>query len=79
MSAGSSRDDLFLVMDDSNLFYISRFFPSDPENKIYKLLKFAGRSEDVADPWYTGDFEKAYQDIYEGCQGLINYLWGVLS
>ncbi len=63
--------DLFLVMDDNNLFHICRIFPSDPEQKIHKLLQYAGRSDNVADPWYTGDFEKAYQDIYEGCTGLL--------
>lgn len=68
--------DLFLVMDGSNLFYICRIFPSDPESKIHKLLEYAGRSEDVADPWYTGDFEKAYQDIYKGCLGLLEQIMG---
>lgn len=63
--------DLFLVMDDNNLFNICRIFPSDTENKIHKLLEYAGRSDDVADPWYTGNFTKAYQDIEEGCYGLL--------
>ena len=70
------KSDLFLVMDNSNLFYICRIFPSDPKNKIHKLLEYAGRSDDVADPWYTGDFEKAYQDIYEGCLGLLEQITG---
>jgi len=64
--------DLFLVMDDNNLFNICRIFPSDPEKKIHKLLSYAGRPDNVADPWYTGDFEKAYQDIYDGCTGLFD-------
>ncbi len=68
--------DLFVVMDDSNLFYICRIFPSDSKHKIHKLLEYAGLSRDVADPWYTGDFEKAYQDIYEGCLGLLEQLTG---
>ena len=63
--------DLFLLMDDSNLFFICRIFPDDPEQKIYKLLEYAGISGDVADPWYTGDFEKAYQDIYDGCTAVL--------
>ncbi len=62
--------DLFFVMDESNLFYLSRIFPDDPQQKIHKLLEYAGFSGDVADPWYTGDFAKAYQDIEKGCQGL---------
>ncbi len=64
--------DLFLLMDDSNLFFICRIFPDDPEQKIYKLLEYAGISGDVADPWYTGDFEKAYQDIYDGCTAVLD-------
>ncbi len=63
--------DLFLVMDENNLFNICRIFPADPEHKIHKLLEYAGRSDDVADPWYTGDFQKAWQDIYDGCAGLL--------
>ena len=63
--------DLFLVMDEHNLFNICRIFPSDPKHKVHKLLEYAGRSGNVADPWYTGDFETAYQDIYEGCCGLL--------
>lgn len=65
------RYDLFLVMDQQNLFNICRIFPSDPEKKVHKLLEYAGRTDDVADPWYTGDFEQAYQDIYAGCIGLL--------
>ena len=64
--------DLFLVMDENNLFNICRIFPSDSEHKVHKLLEYAGHSGNVADPWYTGDFEKAYQDIYDGCAGLLN-------
>ena len=66
--------DLFLVMDENNLFNICRIFPSDPKNKLHKLLEYAGRSDDVADPWYTGDFTVAYQDIYDGCTGLLNQI-----
>ena len=66
--------DLFLVMDENNLFNICRIFPSDPKNKVHKLLEYAGRSDDVADPWYTGDFTVAYQDIYDGCTGLLNQI-----
>ena len=66
--------DLFLVLDDNNLFNICRIFPSDPEKKIHKLLSYAKRSDSVADPWYTGDFEKAYQDIYTGCTALLEHI-----
>ena len=43
-------------------------------NKIHKLLEYAGRTDDVADPWYSRRFDIAYQDIYEGCTGLLEYL-----
>ena len=64
--------DLFIVMDDQNLFHLCRIFPSDPEHKVHKLLEYAGSSGNVADPWYTGDFSKAYEDIQKGCAGLFN-------
>ena len=66
--------DMFLVMDSNNMRNIRRIFPDDPQNKIRKLLEFAGRNDDVDDPWYTRRFEIAYSDIYEGCQGLLEYL-----
>ena len=66
--------DLFLVMDSNNMRNIARIFPADPEQKVHKLLEFAGRNDDVADPWYTRRFEIAYNDICEGCQGLLEHL-----
>ena len=65
--------DLFLVMDSNNMRNIRRIFPSDPEQKVHKLLEFAGRGDDVDDPWYTRQFETAYSDIYEGCEGLLKH------
>ena len=59
--------DMFVCMDSNNLRNIMRIFGSDPENKVSKLLP-----RDVSDPWWTGDFETAYNDIYEGCEQLIN-------
>lgn len=66
--------DLFLVMDSNNLRNIRRIFSADPQNKIHKLLEYAGRNDDVDDPWYTRRFDVAYNDIYEGCQGLLESL-----
>lgn len=66
--------DYFIGMDTANIRNMNRIFGSDKEGKIYKLMTFAGKSSDVADPWYSGDFEAAYRDIYEGCNGLIKYL-----
>ncbi len=63
--------DLFVGMDSANIRNMHRIFGADPEDKIQKLLSYAGREADVADPWYTGDFEITYRDIYEGCRGLL--------
>lgn len=67
--------DLFLVMDGSNLHWLKRIFPDDPEGKVHRLLEFAGRpDEDVDDPWYSGDFSTAYADILAGCEGVLEYI-----
>lgn len=63
--------DLFLVMDENNLRNIRRIFPHDPQGKIRKLLSFGGEGEDIADPWYYGNFETVYQQIVSGCQALL--------
>ena len=46
----------------------------DPEGKVYKFLAFAGSGRDIADPWYTGDFDATYNDVIEGCEGFLEYL-----
>lgn len=64
--------DYFIGMDTANIRNMKRILGDD--KKIYKLMTFAGRSDDVADPWYSGDFTTTYNDIYAGCQGLMEYL-----
>lgn len=64
--------DYIIGMDEENFFDMNHISAGDPERKEYKLLSFAGSMMDVDDPWYTGDFEAAYQDIYRGCEALIN-------
>ncbi|MBO5320725.1 MAG: low molecular weight phosphotyrosine protein phosphatase [Ruminococcus sp.] len=54
---------------------MNRIFGSDNDGKIYKLLTFTGRGDDVADPWYSRDFETTYRDIDAGCRGLIRELF----
>ena len=66
--------DLFIGMDRENIFVMNRLFNGDKAGKIHKLLSFAGSNRDVSDPWYTRDFEKAYDDIYEGCEALLSHL-----
>ncbi len=64
--------DYFIGMDTMNIRNMKRILGSD--DKIYKMMTFAGRSDDVSDPWYSDDFRKAYNDIEEGCKGLLEFL-----
>lgn len=65
--------DYFIVMDDNNLKNISYIF-NDTDNKVYKLLTFNSQNKDIEDPWYTGDFEKTYEDVTLGCTNFLEYL-----
>ena len=64
--------DYLIVMDQMNIRNLIRIIGSDPEHKVYKLLEFAGSSRDIADPWYTGNFDETYSDVVEGVTALIN-------
>ncbi len=66
--------DYLVCMDDNNRRNMLRILGSDPENKIAKLLSFAGEERNVADPWYSGDFSACYRDIYAGCKALLEKL-----
>ncbi|MGN1085876.1 MAG: low molecular weight protein-tyrosine-phosphatase [Porcipelethomonas sp.] len=68
--------DYFVGMDSANIRNMRRILGNDKDEKIYKLLGFAGRSDDVADPWYSGDFVTTYRDIHEGCNALLKHLTG---
>ena len=61
-------------MDRENLRRLSRIIGSDPENKVHKLLDFAGKDRDIADPWYTGNFDDTYEDITEGLKAFMEEL-----
>ena len=63
--------DYLIGMDTANIRNMQRICGGDPEGKIYKMLSFAGSSRDVADPWYTGDFDATYNDVMSGCKGLL--------
>jgi protein-tyrosine phosphatase len=65
------RFDRIICMDASNLRRIGRIIPSDPEGKIHLLMSYTGMGRDVADPWYTGDFETTFQDILDGCEAML--------
>lgn len=63
--------DLFVGMDSMNIRNMYRILGKDSEGKICKLMDFTERGGDVADPWYSRNFETAYRDIYDGCEGLL--------
>lgn len=68
--------DFIIVMDEENLYNVRRVMSTDNENKIKKLLYFINSDKDVDDPWYTRDFDRCYQEIYEGCKALLDYVDG---
>lgn len=66
--------DYLIGMEQRNLFYMERILGRDSEGKIFRLLDFSDSPRDIADPWYTGDFDRTYADVCEGCQGLLRYI-----
>ena len=69
-----ARYDHLIVMDERNLCDTMRLVGNDPEDKISLLMSYTDHPHDIADPWFTGDFETAWQDILEGCTGLLDKL-----
>lgn len=63
--------DYIVGMDEANVRNIGRILGAGALGRTFKLLAFAGRTDDVADPWYTGDFETTYRDVLEGCTALL--------
>lgn len=63
--------DLVVVMDRNNVRNLKRLLGEDTEHKIVLLMDYTDRPGEVADPWYTGDFEATWRDVLEGCQGLL--------
>ena len=68
------RYDLLIGMDAWNIRNMKNICGGDPEGKITMLMDFTRHPRDVADPWYTGDFEATWRDVLEGCQALLNRL-----
>lgn len=66
--------DYIIAMDRNNLRNLRWMFGEDKDRKISLLMDYTRRPGDVADPWYTGDFEATWQDVIEGCNGLLNEL-----
>ena len=74
-----TRDDYgyynyIIGMDSANMRNMNRIFGGDPDGKLFSLMSFTDRPGDVADPWYTGDFEATWRDVNEGCEGLLRHL-----
>ena len=72
--ADYERWDLLVCMDGSNLRRMQRICGGDSEGKMSMLLDYTDHPRDVADPWYTGDFEATWRDVNEGCEGLLRHL-----
>lgn len=66
--------DYIIIMDRLNRRNLLRIIGEDYDNKVNTLLYFAGRDDDISDPWYSGDFETTYNDVVEGCTALYKYI-----
>lgn len=71
--------DRILIMDEENRRDVNRLSGGDKAHKVSLLLSWAGEDREVADPWYTGDFEKTYEDLRKGCEALLEALEPLLS
>lgn len=67
--------DYLIGMERVNIRNMLRILREDPEGKVCRLLDFSGHPRDIADPWYTGNFDKTYDDIKEGCEALLEECW----
>ena len=68
--------DYLIGMDTYNIRNMQRIAGGDKEGKICKLLSFANSGRDIADPWYTGNFDETYNDVLEGCEALLEHIRG---
>jgi protein-tyrosine phosphatase len=68
------KADYIIAMDEENMHDLSRLTRGDPDKKISRLLYWAGEKRDVADPWFTDDYEKTYEDIVKGCRAVLERL-----
>lgn len=66
--------DFIIGMDNANFRNIKRICGNDTQNKVYLLMDFTNNKKEVADPWYTRNFELTWNDVNEGCNGLLEYL-----
>lgn len=66
--------DYIILMEEYNISNALRILREDPEGKLKLLLEFAGKRRDIADPWYTGNFDRTYDDLVEGCSALLSFI-----
>ena len=66
--------DFIIAMDQENLSDVNYVIGHDPKKKVRLLMSFTGESRSVSDPWYTRDFAKAYNDIHQGCEALLDHI-----
>ncbi len=66
--------DFLIGMEHFNLRNMKRITGGDPDGKMHLLLDFSEHPRDIADPWYTGNFDETYRDVVEGCEALLSYL-----
>ena len=66
--------DLIIGMDNANMRNMKRFWNGDPDNKLRMLLDYTGVPGEVADPWYSGNFEQTWKDVEAGCRGLLEQI-----
>ncbi len=66
--------DYLLIMDENNRRNLMRIIGSDPDGKVHRLLDFSKNPRDIADPWYTGNFDVTYEDIARGCKDFLDYI-----
>ena len=69
-----NKFDYIIGMEQRNINNILKIIGEDKGNKVYRLLDFLEKPRDIADPWYTGDFETTYNDVEEGCRKLLEYI-----
>ena len=70
------RWDYLVGMDGANLRNMNRICGGDPQGKLSLLMDYTGHPRDVADPWYTGDFDRTWEDVDAGCRGLLDRILG---
>ena len=70
----ASSWDYIVCMDEENMRHLRRILGAEGMERVSKLMSWAGSTRDVADPWYTGDFDATYRDVVQGCEALLAHL-----